>query len=356
MVMIVSRAQRKIDHINHALSTGQERKHGFEDIRFVHNSLPNTSVDEIDISTKIGELFLSSPIFINAMTGGGGRETEQINGSLAKAAAQTGVAMAVGSQMAAIKNSEEAATYEVVRRCNPDGIILANLGSEATVEQAKRAVEMIDADAFQIHLNVIQELVMPEGDRSFKQALERIERIVEEVGVPVVVKEVGFGMSHETVEKLSNVGVSIVDVSGYGGTNFSKIENERRARHYEFFNSWGITTAASLIEVNNKHPYISTIGSGGIQSAVDAVKALSIGANAVGMAGTLLRVLRDKGMKGLLEELGTVQDEMKIIMAALGCRTVEELKEVPLVISGDTHHWLSSRGIDLNKYGTRTKM
>lgn len=172
------RAKRKLDHIEYALSTGQSRTHGFHDIDFVHQSLPNSSYDTITCETKIGELSLSSPIFINAMTGGGGEQTLHINEQLAYVAKHHNLAMAVGSQMALLKDEREAASYKVVRKINPNGIFFANLGSEATVEQAERAVDMIEANALQIHLNVIQELTMPEGDRDFTGVLQRIEQIV----------------------------------------------------------------------------------------------------------------------------------------------------------------------------------
>lgn len=146
--------------------------------------------------------------FINAMTGGGGEKTLHINEQLAYVAKQHNLAMAVGSQMAALKDESEAASYKVIRKVNPNGIFFANLGSEATIEQAERAVDMIEANALQIHLNVIQELTMPEGDRDFTGVLQRIEKIVLNSKVPVIVKEVGFGMSKETMQQLANVGVT----------------------------------------------------------------------------------------------------------------------------------------------------
>lgn len=164
-------------------------------------------MSQIDTATKIGELFLSSPIFINAMTGGGGQTTLEINRALARAA-ETNIPVAVGSQMSALKDPGERPSYEVVRKENQKGLVFANLGSEATVEQAQRAVDMIEADMLQIHLNVIQEIVMPEGDRGFSGRLRRIEEICGTVGVPVSVKEVGFGMSRETAAKLFEAGVS----------------------------------------------------------------------------------------------------------------------------------------------------
>jgi isopentenyl-diphosphate delta-isomerase len=349
----VSRAQRKIDHIHHAIQTGQSRLHGFEDISFVHQSFPDCSVNDIDLKAKIGDLELSSPIFVNAMTGGGGLETEKINRSLAQAASECGMAMAVGSQMAAIKDPAEAASYKAVREENPKGLIFANLGSEATLEQAERAVEMIEANALQIHINVIQELVMPEGDRDFTDALKRIEQIVKHVSVPVIVKEVGFGMSHETAWKLKQAGVSIVDVGGYGGTNFSKIENERRPKQLSFFDEWGITTAASLGEVCAVHPDLHVIGSGGVQSAMDAAKCVALGASAVAMAGRLLSILLEKGQEAVIEEMKTLHEELLFIMAALGAKNIAQLSRIPFVVRGETHHWLRERGIDTFQYSQR---
>ncbi|MEW4262611.1 type 2 isopentenyl-diphosphate Delta-isomerase [Priestia megaterium] len=350
----MSRAKRKIDHIHHAIQTGQHRLHGLDDIRFVHNSLPNTGVHDVHIDTKIGELLLSSPIFINAMTGGGGQETERINRSFAQIAHHGQLAMAVGSQMAAIKDEKEEQSYRVVRQENPNGIIFANLGSEATVEQAKKAVDMLEANGLQIHLNVIQELVMPEGDRDFTDALRRIERIVQEVTVPVIVKEVGFGMSAQAVQKLKDVGVEIVDIGGYGGTNFSKIENERRAKHFHFFNDWGISTAASLAEVSQHVEGISIIGSGGIQTSMDVAKSIALGASATGMAGYFLSILMKSGLEAVIEEIAELHEELTFIMAALGATSIAKLQQMPLVITGDTHSWLTQRNVSIETFNNRS--
>jgi isopentenyl-diphosphate delta-isomerase len=346
MVITVSRSQRKIDHIKHAVEVGQVHDHGFEDIQFVHQSLPNLSFEEIEYDCKLGELLLSSPILINAMTGGGGEQTLKINQSLAIIAKESKVALAVGSQMSAIKDKAERSTYQIVRRENPNGIIFANLGSEATVDQALQAIEMIDADAIQIHLNVVQELVMPEGDRDFKGALNRIEKIVQQVTVPVIVKEVGYGMSRETTELLKNIGVRIVDIGGYGGTNFSKIENIRRERSIDFFNGWGIPTVPSLIEVTSHSPNQAVIASGGITSALDIVKAMRLGASCVGMAGYLLKKLLENGIGDVVEEITHIHEDISLILTALGKKNFSALKTAPLVIHGPTNHWLQERGID----------
>ncbi|MGX1981895.1 isopentenyl-diphosphate delta-isomerase [Thermolongibacillus altinsuensis] len=349
----MERAKRKLEHIEYALATGQSRLHGFDDIVFVHNSLPDVSTTQINLATQIGELSLSSPIFINAMTGGGGEATLKINEQLAYVAKQCGLAMAVGSQMAALNDERERASFAVIRQVNRDGIIFANLGSEATVEQAKRAIDMIEANALQIHLNVVQELVMPEGDRDFSKALRRIEQIVRGVEVPVIVKEVGFGMSKETAAKLANVGVIAVDVGGFGGTNFARIENERRARRLAYFERWGMSTTVSIAEIAQTVPNVSIIGSGGIQNALDVAKAIALGASAVGMAGYVLRLLVEEGIEKLMEEITLLHEDLTLIMTALGAKTIAKLQRVPLVIRGETHHWLHERGIDTTRYSRR---
>jgi isopentenyl-diphosphate Delta-isomerase len=349
----LTRSKRKWDHIQFALSTGPTRGTGFDDITFIHQSLPDSATEQVSLDTKIGELSLSSPLFINAMTGGGGERTEEINRQLAMVAKKTNVAMAVGSQMSAIKNPSEARTYEIVRKENPDGLIFANLGSEATVDQALKATDMLQANALQIHLNTIQELTMPEGDRDFTGALQRIEKIVNHTNVPVIVKEVGFGMSRETAKKLIEVGVSIVDIGGFGGTNFAKIENERRKRLLTFFNSWGIPTAVSVAEVKDSFPQLTVLASGGIQSSLDVVKALSIGASAAGLAGFVLNILLSEGIEAVITEIEEMKLEIAYLLTALGVRTIDELNKVPLLIEGKSHHWLNERGIDTKTYSNR---
>jgi isopentenyl-diphosphate Delta-isomerase len=350
----VSRSERKWDHIRYALETGQLRSTALEDIHFIHQSLPDIDLNDVRLEHSIGGLSLSSPIFINAMTGGGGEKTFRINKDLATAAKLTGVAMAVGSQMSAIKDPGERYTYSVVRKENPKGIVIANLGSEATPDHALTAIEMIDANALQIHLNVVQELTMPEGDREFSGVLKSIETIVKKVNVPVIVKEVGFGMSSETVSALASVGVSIVDVGGFGGTNFARIENKRRERSIPFFNQWGIPTAISIIEASADFPDVNVIGSGGIQNSLDIVKGLAIGADAMGMAGTFLKILLEQGLEALIEEIETIQEEIALMMTALGAKTIADLKKAPLIISGECDHWLKQRGIDTTKFSRRS--
>ncbi|MFF2449937.1 type 2 isopentenyl-diphosphate Delta-isomerase [Neobacillus sp. NPDC058068] len=350
----MSRSERKWDHIRFALENEQNAATVFDDIKFLHQSLPNTNVFDVQLDHSIGGLNLSSPIFINAMTGGGGEKTFQINKELAIAAKNTGLTMAVGSQMSALRDKTERYTYRIVRKENPNGIIIANIGSEAKTEHAKAAIDMIEANALQIHLNVIQELTMPEGDRDFSGALKRIEAIVNVVDVPVIVKEVGFGMTRETVETLSSVGVTAVDVGGSGGTNFAEIENKRREKSFSFFNNWGISTPVSIIEAASISNQVTIIGSGGFSTGYDIARGLALGANAIGIAGYFLRILVEKGIVALQEEIEALHKELTMIMAALGANTISDLQNAPLIISGDTYHWLHQRGIDTKRYSQRS--
>jgi isopentenyl-diphosphate Delta-isomerase len=349
----MTRAQRKWDHIKYALKKNElNDSYGFSDITFVHQSLPDLALNEIRLDHRIGELNLSSPIFINAMTGGGGSRTTNINRSLSIIARELGLAMAVGSQMSALKDPTERESYQIVRRENPTGIILANLGSEATVDQAKQAVDMLDANALQIHLNVVQEITMPEGDRDFKGALQRIEKIVNHINLPVIVKEVGFGMSMETVALLKSIGVAAVDVGGYGGTNFASIENARRELPLSFFNQWGIPTPISILEAQSVDT-LPILASGGIHSSMDAVKSIALGADAVGMAGFFLKYVLESGVEEAIDKMKQFHNEIRYMMLALGADSISALQTVPVVISGRTHHWLTERGIDTKPYSRK---
>ncbi|WP_327078721.1 type 2 isopentenyl-diphosphate Delta-isomerase [Planococcus sp. CAU13] len=338
-----------MDHINYALTTVQDTGTMFEDIRFVHQALSGFGVSDIDLRPETGDLNLKSPVFINAMTGGGGEQTAKLNAILARAAKETGMAMAVGSQMAAIKDPSERASFEIVRKENPNGIIFSNLGSEASLQQAQEAVEIIEANALQIHLNVIQELTMPEGDRDFKGALERIQLIAESLSVPVIVKETGFGISYETALKLSGTAISAVDVSGFGGTNFAKIENERRSKKLEYFQGWGIPTAAAIVEVKKAFPG-TVLASGGIRDAQDMVKAFMLGADAAGLAGSFLRLAIEEGETKLIQSVADLHEDLAMMMTALGARTVRDLQKCPAVLSGNLAAYLRARGFDPDSF------
>ncbi|MBO8170676.1 MAG: type 2 isopentenyl-diphosphate Delta-isomerase [Bacillaceae bacterium] len=349
----MSRISRKKEHVDYALKTGQSGQTGLDDIQFVHQCVPESSLSACDLTTSVGGLSLSSPFFINAMTGGT-NDTMGINDQLSVAARESGLAMAVGSQMSAIQHPEYRRTYSVVRKNNPDGIIIANLGAEASLQDAWTAIDMVGADALQIHLNVMQELIMPEGDRDFRGALERIADIAENVDIPVIVKEVGFGISRESFLKILETGVAAVDVGGSGGTNFALIENLRRSEEpLDMFRDWGLNTAQSLLEVHSVNSEVSVIASGGIRNGLDAARAIALGADAAGMAGFFLKTVTESGVDGVLDAIRQLHRQFKIVMTALGVENLTQLQKVPLVISGATYHWARLRGIDCRIYATR---
>jgi isopentenyl-diphosphate delta-isomerase len=348
----MQRTSRKNEHVQYAVQTGQNGQQGFAEVKFVHNCIPQSKYSDISLQTTFGGLQLSSPIIINAMTGGA-EETLKINERLAWVAREAKLAMAVGSQMAAIKDPSVKHTYDVVRQVNPNGILFANLGSEATVDHAQQAVEMIQADALQIHLNVMQELIMPEGDRDFNGVLERIAAIVEALPCPVFIKEVGFGISQEAAKQLIQAGISGMDVGGRGGTNFAAIENQRRVVPLAMLEDWGMTTVQSLLEVYSLNQCVNIMATGGLQNGLDITKSLALGASAVGMAGFFLRLATMHSEQEMLAAVLELHEQIILIMTALGARSIAQIQNCPVVISGDSFHWATMRGIDCKALAQR---
>ncbi len=347
------REKRKDEHVRLALIEGPNLHSHFDDLTFVHQSLPNIGWKDVNLQVIMPNLVLKSPLYINAMTGGSER-TGKINGNLAKIAKATGMAMAVGSQHSGLRNQSLADTYRIVRRNNPDGIIFANVGADIPLDLALRAIDMLEANALQIHLNAPQELIMPEGERDFTDWLPQLEKIIKKVNIPVIVKEVGFGMSRTTLRMLKEIGVQYVDVSGRGGTNFIGIENRRREKQeYDYLSGWGQTTPISLLEAQTYINNMEIFASGGIRNPLDAVKCLSLGAKAIGLASPILRVLEREGLEEAIEELNHWHDQLKTIFTMLGARNIEDLCTCPLIITGEVREWCEVRGIDVAAIGRR---
>lgn len=347
------RQGRKLDHLHFAVELGDgPGGAGWEDIHFINLSVPEVDRREIDTAYDWWGKRLRLPLLINAMTGGT-VVSREVNAALADVARETGVAMAVGSQHAALENPDVIDSYAVARRRNRDGVLLANLSARATPEEAQRACEMLAADALQLHLNVAQELAMAEGERAFRGLLDNIARVVEAVNVPVVVKEVGFGLSREAVAYLFGAGVRWVDTGGRGGTNFLAIEQERSGVRRPHLRAWGLPGAVSLLEALGSGLPIKVVASGGIRSALDLARALALGAELGGVAGLFLRVLRQESAEKLIAVIRNWEEELKDIMTMAGCRTLAELRRLPLVITGPTREWLEERGLDPGRYARR---
>ena len=348
---------RKNEHI--ALATEQYQAQadaGFDAVRLMPNALPQIALEEVDASVRVlnvggnsvggnsaseNNAKWRSPLYINAMTGGSAA-AQEINAQLARVAAKTGVAMASGSLSAALRDATLRDTFSVIRSENPHGFVMANVSAGTSSDDALRAVSMLQANALQVHLNAAQELVMPEGDRDFRDWLHDIERIVracEAERVPVIVKETGCGMTARDVLRLRDVGVRTVDVSGRGGTNFVAIENARRARgvnvlgirgNYDYLANWGLTTVESLRDIRNcealKSDPVEIFASGGVRTPLDVVRALALGASAVGVAGEFLHTLVHEGEDALAQQITEWQEQIRVIMALLGCTTVADLQ------------------------------
>lgn len=348
----MSRVYRKNEHLKYALELFEEDNNlWFNNVQFIHQALLGISFNETSIATQIGDLQLESPIIINAMTGGS-NETKEINEQLAIIAKESGLAIAVGSQMSALKNKDYVSTYEIVRKINKDGIIIANVGVEATVNQAKQAIEMVGADAIQIHINPIQELVMSEGDRNFNNSLDRIQSIGEEIKKPIIVKEVGFGISRECATALQKRGISIIDVGGKGGTSFVAIENKRRRNTVDIFNNYGIDTVASILEVNEVSN-IDIVASGGINNSLQIAKALGLGASATGLAGIILKNLSEFNVEGTIAFIEQLHNELRLFMTSLGAKKISDLQHRPIIISGNLKDWCDLRKIPIEEIAQR---
>lgn len=352
------RQSRKLDHLKYAMLLNDGPiVNGFADISLIHNCLPDISWEDIDISTSVAGISLRHPVILNAITGGGA-DVQPFNAQLAEFARLSGSVMAVGSQFAALENPEARHSYTIVNQVNPDGIVFANLGAHATSEQAKRAIDMIGARAIQIHLNAAQEMVMSEGDRDFSGYLDNIARIVRDVDVPVIVKEVGCGIAKEQAQKLAMIGVKAIDVGGAGGTNFLAIEAARSCTKLSNETlHWGIPTAVSAIEVSSclTSQHTELVVSGGIRTSLEIVKALCLGATAIGIANPILRSLNSLGMESTLEWFQLLLTDIKRFMLLMGVSSISQLSTVPLIITGKTKDWLTARNIDITKYATRCR-
>jgi isopentenyl-diphosphate delta-isomerase len=315
---------------------------GLERYRFIHNALPEGRFEDVDIGTTFLGHFLSAPILISSMTGGV-KAGWEINRRLATAARELGCAMGVGSQRIALDDPGAARFFEV-RDVAPNIPLFANLGAVQLnygygPDQCRRAIEMICADALILHLNPLQEVVQPEGNRNFSGLLRRIEAVCSSVGVPVIVKEVGCGISEDAARRLVSAGVSAIDVGGAGGTSWSAVEHHRarsaRGRRVsEAFIDWGIPTAESIVMARRGAPEHPLIASGGLRNGLDAAKAIALGADLAGFAGPLLKAAA-LGETEIVDCLASIIDELRIALFCSGARTLTHLKDAALTNAGD---------------------
>jgi isopentenyl-diphosphate delta-isomerase len=331
--------QRKSEHLHinlekdvnfPMLTTGLER------YRFVHNGLPEIALDQVDLTTTFLGKGLRLPLLISSMTGGTA-EAQRINMHLAEGAQAVGIAMGLGSLRATFEAPHLIDTFRV-RHLAPDILLFANLGAAQLntgfgLEDCQRAVDLVEADVLILHLNPLQEALQVDGNTNWRGLLSKIEAVCQGLLVPVVVKEVGWGISGEVARRLVNAGVSGIDVAGAGGTSWSQVEmhrapTERRRRLCAEFAHWGIPTAEALVAVRNALPNVPLVASGGMRSGMDLAKALALGADLGGLAGPFLKAA-DASAQAVVDLADEIADMLRLIMFSLGITGVQTLKGTP---------------------------
>ena len=335
-------ARRKADHLRINLEEDVRAKgvdFGFERFRFEHQALPEIDLASVSTVTNLFGRELRAPLLISSMTGGVERG-RVINRNLAIAAQQLGVAMGLGSQRLALEAAERETLFQV-RDAAPDILLFANLGAAQLnygygVEECARAVTMVEADALILHLNPLQEAVQPEGTTNFAGLAARIAAVCRDLPVPVVIKEVGWGISETVARTLADAGVAAIDVAGAGGTSWSEVERhragtERARRVAAAFASWGIGTAESVQAVRRGAPGLPVFASGGIRDGIDVAKAVGMGATLAGLASPVLRAAVQSA-DAVVEELSVIVEELRIAMFCLGAASLPDLKDSPYLI------------------------
>ncbi len=327
---------RKHDHIRLSLTEDVQFEHqptGFDSLRFEHLALPELDFADVDPSTTLLGKPLAAPLLISSMTGGpslGGT----INQNLAKAAQNVGVGMGLGSQRITLVRPESTASFQV-RQVAPDILLIGNIGAVQLnygvgLAECRQLVESVGADALYLHLNPLQEVIQPEGDTNFKDLIPKIRLIARDLGVPVLIKEVGSGISGSLARKLADTGISALDVSGGGGTSWAIIEAKRAQTPMqqslgERFRDWGIPTTVSLIQCRDALPTMPLIASGGIRTGIDIAKAIALGADAAALAHPFLEAAT-RSSEAVEEVLHRLIQELKIAMFLVGARTIADLK------------------------------
>ncbi|MFZ0830913.1 MAG: type 2 isopentenyl-diphosphate Delta-isomerase [Thermoplasmata archaeon] len=346
-------SHRKAEHVKVVLGQNVEGRYRYwDDVQLFHNALPEIDFDEIDPSVEFFGQRLKAPLMITGMTGGyPGAVT--INSNLAHAAADVGIAMGVGSERAAILKGNYPESYSCVAKFAVP-LKFANIGAPQIIAQspgdrviglpeARAAMELIGAQGLAIHLNFLQEMVQPEGDRRARGCLEQIHQLARDL--PVLAKETGAGLSRFVGDRLKVAGVRAFDVSGTGGTSFAAVEHHRavaqganrEARVGRTFWNWGIPSPVAVRELVPLEMPI--VASGGIRSGLDMARAVALGATAAGIAGGVLRAAAT-GYKEARGELEQIIYELKVAMFLTGSRTVEELRRTRYTLIGETHEWL----------------
>ncbi len=341
---------RKKDHMEICLEKDVDAGRNYwKDIKFIHNSAPEIDMDDIGLGVKFLGKSLDAPIMIAGMTGGYD-EAGDFNERLASAAEKAGIGLGVGSQRAALEKESLRASYEPISKHSPP-LVFGNIGAPQLISQegeepygpseAREALEMIDGDHLAVHFNYLQEAVQPEGDLKAKGVLDALEKLSEDV--PTIAKETGAGVSSRTAKRFQDAGVKAIDVGGLGGTSFSAVEHYRNKdetmkKISKNLWNWGIPTPASIANCRDSVS-IPLIATGGVRNGIQIAKALSMGADIVGIAGEALRHL-DDGDRSLRKYLDRLKKELKTVMFLLGCSEIEELLNQKKIITRELGDWM----------------
>lgn len=320
---------RKDDHIKYALKY-QSPYNSFDDIELIHSSLPKYNVNDIDLSTHFAGQSFEFPFYINAMTGGS-EKGKAVNHKLAQVAQATGIVMVTGSYSAALKNDEDD-SYPTTD-LYPDLKLATNIGLDKPVPAAESTVKAMNPIFLQVHVNVMQELLMPEGEREFNMWRSHLKEYVDNIQCPLILKEVGFGMDLQSIKDAYDIGITTVDISGRGGTSFAYIENQR-GRDRSYLNTWGQTTAQSLINAQSMMDKMDILASGGIRHPLDMVKCLVLGAKAVGLSRTVLELVERYPVDDVIAILNSWKEDLRMIMCALNCKKITDLRQVNYILYG----------------------
>lgn len=338
-----STPSRKQQHVALTLKKNvgfKSKTTGLEQLEFVHNALPELNLSDVNTSTTFLAKTVAAPLMVSCMTGGY-KDALKINRRLAEVCEELRIAMGVGSQRQALEDKQYHRTFSVVREVAPSIPIVGNIGAAevatmTSTDAARRLVELISADAFTVHVNPLQEFLQPEGSTNFRGVLKGIELLVRELPVPVIVKEIGAGISASVARRLLDVGVRYIDIAGAGGTSWAGVETLRR-KDREFaakFWDWGIPTAVAIqdaAKLKSPATRFTLIASGGITSGFDAAKCIALGADFAASARPMLKALKEEGKAGLRDLIRTWIQEIKGIMFLTGSATIDDLQRVRLV-------------------------
>lgn len=328
--------KRKSEHLRIALEYDVDSllTTGLENIHLTHEGLPEVNLSDVDTKLQLFGKALNFPLLISSMTGGNS-DAELINRRLAIVAQETGIALSVGSQRVAIEDPSRSNSFHL-RSVAPDILLFSNLGAIQlmqgyTIDECKESVDMLQSDALVLHLNPLQEALQANGDHNFQGLVTKIEHVCKNLSVPVIIKEVGWGISVRTAGLLMDIGVAAIDVAGAGGTSWSQVESYRlkdplMAQTAKNFRDWGINTVDSIRNITRIAPEMLVFASGGLRNGIDIVKCLCLGAKLGGMANNLLKAASE-GEDFLLKVINNLSKEMSICMFATGARSLNELDQ-----------------------------